>query len=287
MTPIYQPKPPYAHVIVATDGSDLAAVAVKGGAQLATQTGAELHIFHAALGLGTDEKVFESALRVVGQQSYTMTREVGPEAPSPAAVIASYAGELGDAVVAIGTHGRGGLGAALLGSTALDLVTSTDLTLLAYGPSAAPPTTIERVIACVDGSEFSELSLGEGARWALALQVPLWLVQVVPPGLPQYVSVFENTYVHNLARDIVTPDLELEWEVLHSLKPARALLESFGEDQANLVVMATHGRRGLSRLRLGSVATEVVRGSWGPVVLVPPARSLGELSQDEDSPASE
>ena len=287
MPPTYRKAPPYKNVIVAIDGSDLAIVAVQGAAQLANRTGAELHIFHAALAAGVDGQIFESAIAVLADQPYTLTREVSTPNTNPAAMIASYAVEIGDAVVALGTHGRGGLGTALLGSTALDLVTATDLTLLAYGPSAAPPAAIERVIACVDGSEFSELSLGEGARWALALQVPLWLVQVVPPGLPQYVAVFENTYVHNLAKDIASPSLQLEWEVLHSLTPARALLESFGEDHANLIVMATHGRRGLSRLRLGSVATEVVRGSWGPLILVPPARSQSVLPHGDDFPASE
>jgi nucleotide-binding universal stress UspA family protein len=140
-----------------------------------------------------------------------------------------------------------------------------------YGPHAVPPTEIERVVACVDGSEFSELCVEEAALWCVALRVPLWIVQVVPPDLPSYVTVFENTYVHNLSKELEGLGSQaIEWEVLHSVSPAKAILESFGVDSATMLVMATHGRVGFKRVIMGSVASEVVRGARGPVALIRP-----------------
>jgi nucleotide-binding universal stress UspA family protein len=268
-------KPPFRRVVVATDGSDLSAVAIKGGSLLASRIGAALHVFHASSDLPTEALVEKQAAQLLEPGTYQLAIRGVPPGGSPADVIAAYATTLGSAVIVVGTHGRGGMGTTLLGSTAVKLVGRPDQPLLAYGPGAAPPTEPLRVIACVDGSEFSELSLKEGARWARALGTQLWIVQVVPPGLPQYVTPYESSYVHNLSKELNGSGIKIEWEVLHSLTPARSILDAFGEDPSNMVVMATHGRRGLQRLLLGSVATEVVRGAWGPVALIGPAPDLG------------
>ncbi|WP_255501190.1 universal stress protein [Pandoraea sp. XY-2] len=43
------------------------------------------------------------------------------------------------------------------------------------------------------------------------------------------------------------------------------------EDQADVIVIGTHGRRGFQRLALGSVAENCARQAQRPVILVPPA----------------
>lgn len=53
-----------------------------------------------------------------------------------------------------------------------------------------------------------------------------------------------------------------------------AIVEATREPDVDLVVMATHGRSGLSRLLAGSVAEHIIRNSDVPVVVVP-ARSTG------------
>jgi nucleotide-binding universal stress UspA family protein len=50
--------------------------------------------------------------------------------------------------------------------------------------------------------------------------------------------------------------------------PAEAILRAAVQEQAALIVMATHGRGGLQRLRLGSVALQVVQDVAVPVLLV-------------------
>jgi nucleotide-binding universal stress UspA family protein len=51
--------------------------------------------------------------------------------------------------------------------------------------------------------------------------------------------------------------------------PAAEILRAIDELKPELVVMGTHGRRGLARLLLGSVAEKVVRSSPVPVLTVP------------------
>jgi nucleotide-binding universal stress UspA family protein len=147
---------------------------------------------------------------------------------------------------------------------------------MVYGPRAESPAQIGRIVACVDGSDFSELSVEEAALWGAALRVPLRIVQVVPPGLPSYVTAFEETYVHNLSEALEESGSgPTEAEVLHSPSPARAILDAAGSDPANMLVMATHGRVGFKRVTMGSVASEVVRGARGPAALIRPQQPSG------------
>jgi nucleotide-binding universal stress UspA family protein len=67
--------------------------------------------------------------------------------------------------------------------------------------------------------------------------------------------------------------------------PADQILRVAREDKCDLIVMGTHGRRGLSRLLLGSVAEQVTRQATCPVVVVktpcPQAVLSPEVSETE------
>jgi universal stress protein A len=52
--------------------------------------------------------------------------------------------------------------------------------------------------------------------------------------------------------------------------PRDLIVEWAGKVDAGLIVMGTHGRRGLSRMLLGSVAESVVRTAQCPVLVIPP-----------------
>jgi nucleotide-binding universal stress UspA family protein len=72
--------------------------------------------------------------------------------------------------------------------------------------------------------------------------------------------------------------LEREWFegrapcqiLIWSGDPAAAILQAAHDLDADLIVMATHGRKGIDRLILGSVAERVVRESPKPVLTVKP-----------------
>jgi nucleotide-binding universal stress UspA family protein len=71
---------------------------------------------------------------------------------------------------------------------------------------------------------------------------------------------------------IVPTDISVPFE--HRLVtglPAPAILELADREQVGLIVLATHGRTGLTRVLMGSVAEEVVRKARCPVLTVKPA----------------
>lgn len=63
--------------------------------------------------------------------------------------------------------------------------------------------------------------------------------------------------------------IDVEELVVDAVSPHEAILEVAEERQVDLIVMGTHGRTGLARAVIGSVADRVVRHARVPVVLVP------------------
>ena len=63
--------------------------------------------------------------------------------------------------------------------------------------------------------------------------------------------------------------------------PAQEIVDCADEEEMDLVVMATHGRSGVSRLVLGSVAERVLRHAPVPVVVLRPANKRTLRPQDE------
>jgi nucleotide-binding universal stress UspA family protein len=73
--------------------------------------------------------------------------------------------------------------------------------------------------------------------------------------------------------------LEIKHALVRSISAAGATLDYAAESDIDLVVMGTHGRRGLKRLLLGSVAEEVVRLAPCPVLTVPERRDGRPVEQ--------
>ena len=134
-----------------------------------------------------------------------------------------------------------------------------------------------------DSSIYALDTAGEIARQNDATVFVLHVVpMIVPPmGMPVYLQLYESQ------RQTATAKLEeiaakrltgLKYELLTEMgDPAPVILRTAARAGADLVVMASHGRRGFSRLFLGSVAELVLRESKCPVLTVrysPPQKRL-------------
>jgi nucleotide-binding universal stress UspA family protein len=182
-------------------------------------------------------------------------------------------------LVCLSSHGRGGLAWAVLGSVAEVLLRTIDRPALVVGPRLAEGAGFGgRVVAGIDGSPESERTLEPARQWATMLGAPLWLIEVAPPGPPpEWVThgdAMETGHLANLARRIGGVE---GWDVLHSKDPAQALVDLAASrtEPTGLLVLATHGRTGWDRLRLGSVTAATVRDATVPVLVVPAAPASG------------
>ncbi len=65
-------------------------------------------------------------------------------------------------------------------------------------------------------------------------------------------------------------ELDLKLQVVTSLQPAAAVVEFAEENGVGLIALSTHGRSGISRALMGSVAEQILRKARVPVLCFPP-----------------
>jgi nucleotide-binding universal stress UspA family protein len=124
--------------------------------------------------------------------------------------------------------------------------------------------------------------VAEGADSTICLLHVIPVVPVLAPGVsPLTMSEAEaRAKLEKLASEHLAGKVKYEIHTKIDGDPAKAILKAADELKVDSVVMATHGRRGLGRLILGSVAERVLRESPRPVLTVrPTAESAWSMSQ--------
>jgi nucleotide-binding universal stress UspA family protein len=142
----------------------------------------------------------------------------------------------------------------------------------------------KRILVAVDGSKTAENALVEAIHMTKALDGVLCVMYVAdeyPISLPLGINlkhyqdavrqegqtILEKMKI--LAQDNhASPEIQLIEITDGKIKISEKIIEAAKEWRADLLIIGTHGRRGVHRFLLGSVAEEVVRISTLPVLLV-------------------
>jgi len=153
-------------------------------------------------------------------------------------------------------------------------------------PPAPPVPQTYKVVVGVDYSEQSERALRAALDIALHRDVQIYCAAVAEgygPGRPQVESAemhqtFRDEAQKNLDR-FITKELDLleaggrklnrkrVFAAVDFGKPADGIIALSEDVQADLIVVGTHGRKGLERLFMGSVALEILRRAHCPVLI--------------------
>lgn len=144
----------------------------------------------------------------------------------------------------------------------------------------------KKILVPLDGSKESEAVLPHVTMLAQTLNAEVVLLRIVtapvyefattdfvPPVAPQdsHPDLFAQAdgYLQRVAFDMFPSNIQVTYQV--SGGPiADAILDTAAGIEADLIAMSTHGRSGIARMVLGSVADEMVRRSHLPVLLVRP-----------------
>ena len=134
---------------------------------------------------------------------------------------------------------------------------------------------METTLCAVDFSRLSEKALKVALWFATAFNSRLLILTVAPHAEQIGESELNMTYklfleeceekLHSLG---IPPELKTDYRVVTGNKPAHAVLEEAAREKADCIVIGSHGRTGLGRLLLGSVAESVLRGAQCPVIVV-------------------
>lgn len=214
------------------------------------------------------------------------TRQVYGE---PAACVVTVAEEVMPALIVLGAHGRTGWDRLLLGSTAEEVVREAPCPVLTVRSSAKDESAglpgsinIERVLVPLDFSEFAQeafeyaamLAKQFGARIRLvhAMEAAAYPLDFALFGVTEAAALRGKIQVrlHELVAVLKADGVDAE-VVCEVATPAEVIVkeaERFRLGAKGAIVMGTHGRRGLKRLVLGSVAEYVVRHAACPVFTV-------------------
>ena len=190
-------------------------------------------------------------------------------------------------LVAIATHGRSGLGRVLLGSVADKLLHSTDVPVLVVRPpevEAQGQIKLSSVIVPLDGSLLAESVLPYVKDMAKAFSLSVTLVRAIPTVTalyagPEYVLLPVDIitelkdaailYLDNVAQSLRGEGLSCTTEVVEG-DAASAITQFAMKLQNSLVAISSHGRSGIARVFMGSVADRLIRSSGDPVLVIRP-----------------
>jgi universal stress protein A len=135
-----------------------------------------------------------------------------------------------------------------------------------------------KILCPVDFDQNSAAALHFACK-LLELGGTLYLLHVVPqadrPGFEQYppISELAQENLDNFARNQIGDQLVRKL-IVRAGDPAAVTIRLAEELGVDLIVMATHGHKGLVRVVLGSVAERVLRDAKCPVLTLRPAPSL-------------
>jgi nucleotide-binding universal stress UspA family protein len=200
-------------------------------------------------------------------------------------------------LVVLASHARQGVARVRHGDLAHELIGTLNVPALCIHPlgEETPITApeIRRVLVPLDGSEFSEQILEPLAPLLMEMIAQPTLLHVLSPrpllgsgmseegrGIttrPQalaYLKEVADRYRGRIPEPVLT--------ALEDSQPARVVASLMSVGEYDMVAMATHGRSGLSRVLLGSVAGEVLRQVDKPVLLYQPRRNpepAGDLAE--------
>ena len=287
-------------ILLPLDGSPLAERALPYAMRIASATGARLILMHGivppviprqpdfdvgmfARKLGEGQVVIPFA-SATGIEIDAVTHDVYVD--KVAEGICETIVEQGADLVVMSTHGHSGFGRWLYGSVAdqvLHRATVPIVLVPATTDHAWPDGAAFRILIPLDGSGFAEEVLEPVGRLATALEAELVLVGASGPleyayaeGVPFVRAGFDaalretRDYLEGVAARVratgqrVTVDAETgrAGTVIEGITKRRHI---------DLIAMATHGRSGVARLALGSVATELLHRSTVPLLVWRPA----------------
>jgi nucleotide-binding universal stress UspA family protein len=199
-------------------------------------------------------------------------------------------------LVLMTSHGRYGLRRALLGSVASTVIREAGVPVLVVRAelAASPPRVPRRILVPLDGSELAAQVLPPVTRLARPLGATVTLLAVVDPAeawppAPASVTTVEQplvdryaratAYVDQMASDLRATGMSVEG-IVRVGPPGDMILQTAPFARVDLIAMSTHGRAGLDRLAIGSVAETVLHHADVPLLLLHPLEPPGPPTID-------
>jgi nucleotide-binding universal stress UspA family protein len=283
----------YSKILVPLDGSKLAEQVLPYAQLLAGACDASLTLLQVTpAGARMPFTLSQSAgdyLKFTAASLKPSPADVVEKIGKPAEVIVDLARSAADGLIAMATHGMTGPRRWLLGSVASKVVQSAEnpSLLIRATPNAAASAAVafKRIIVPLDGSGVAETVLPHARALAGKLKLDVLLLRtyslppeafVVADGVvdqgpaPFRKSLQEEAekYLDGKVAGMHADGLTGVTASVIEGDPASEIIDLAASAPHNLIAMSTHGRSGVGRWALGSVAEKVIQHSRAPVLLI-------------------
>ena len=219
----------------------------------------------------------EKVRDLLGEENMKIRVEAGWGRPD-FQVIESASAEKADLIV-VGTHQRHGVGRFWLGSVSRSILHHAPMSVAVVPMSKAGDQEhkaipqFRRVLVTTDFSDLGNRAIPY-AYSALRRGGTVCLIHVVEPN-KQKTQLKQSNDSKARLRMLIPPDseaqgIETQVEIVESRKPSQAICQAAERFGADLICIASHGRSGLSKTILGSVAHDVMTCSKRPLLVVRP-----------------
>jgi nucleotide-binding universal stress UspA family protein len=291
-------------ILAATDGSPTGDRAVAFAAMLAREHSSALLLFTAVdraaaiaacaspYGSFNGEEVvhgLDDAASIVLERAARFAADAGVPysklqySGAPAEAIVASAEQCRADAIVVGTQGKRGLERFFVGSTAAEVLRHSGVPVFVVPPHlAAEHAPTGRILVAIDESEQSQTALRFAVRLAQSGDATLVLCSAVDtrdlykkaatygydPG-PILAELRAKAQAMLDDRGALADERDVAHEtVVVNGEPARAIAGTAAARDVDAIVIGTHGRHGLQRLLLGSVAEGVVQRATVPVAVV-------------------
>jgi nucleotide-binding universal stress UspA family protein len=279
----------FSHLLVPVDFGVASRRAIDLAVTLATAFGAKLELVHAffipPIAYASELHVpLDELVRGANDELCAMLEEVREGLPGaratmldgdPRVCLAGLAKERGADAIVLGTHGYRGVGRALMGSVAERVVRTSPVPVLTTGGEMT--TAFRHILVPTDFGGPAETALAIAITLASRFDAKVTLVHAYATpatvyGDRQYWPTADLAREAHRALDAAVAKTRERYPRTEGITlrgDAREVIPQIARERAaDLVAMGTHGRRGLPRLILGSVAEVIVRASPVPVLTI-------------------
>ena len=143
---------------------------------------------------------------------------------------------------------------------------------------ACPLSRGERILVAVDGSVFSDAAVDQAISLGVICNSQIFVIGVVDlypeqmevaPALVEKMSADVRQHIDKAKQKVDEANIPCETIIHMGGKPHVFIIQEAKERAIDLIVMGTHGRTGIKRILMGSVAQNVIGHAPCPVLVVP------------------
>jgi nucleotide-binding universal stress UspA family protein len=283
----------YKKILVPLDGREPSECVLEIAGSIASRAGAQIdfiHVGEAAQALATRQDTYlERTAEQMSERwgiktSYSIIDDERYEPDTKveiAGAIFQYVCDRDVDLVILARKGKGGIVRAWLSSVSKHMVNWCPVPVVLWRAAGGLPqpgmiTAIRRIIVPLDGSNVSEEILPHAVKMAKLLNITLHLIRVVTPAQLQDSALsmeIARNYLDEMLPGLIVQGVQATAKVILAGSVSKAILDfaGAGPEVDSIIAMSTHGRTGIARVLLGSIAEGVLDNATVPLMLYRPA----------------